>query len=219
MDGRRTASRRGRRAARRPRYARARTTARAGTPAQTARDTNPISNVTATSPSSSRVAHLWRALPRRSHSAAPTSDVSYNVTLWQSADLRFLWRVAKSPQCEERGGSRADQSSDTSASWITLAQSCVSAANSLAASALVLPIGSICSLLRMASAVAGSWTTSATSLLILSAIAAGVAGGATMAYQVTARKPVSPASAIVGTSGRPDQRSELPVAMMLTCFV
>src|SRR5262245_10068717 len=98
----------------------------------------------------------------------PHRDVSYNVTLWQSVDLRFLWRVAKSPQCEERGGSRADQSSDTSASWITLAQSCVSAANSFAASALVLPIGSICSLLRMASAVAGSLTTSATSLLILS---------------------------------------------------
>src|SRR5262245_45225864 len=149
----------------------------------------------------------------------PHRDVSYNVTLWQSVDLRFLWRVAKSPQCEERGGSRADQSSDTSASWITLAQSCVSAANSFAASALVLPIGSICSLLRMASAVAGSLTTSATSLLILSAIAAAVAGGATMAYQVTARKPASPASAMVGTSGRPGQRSGLPVAMMLTCLV
>src|SRR5262245_63239539 len=31
----------------------------------------------------------------------PTSDVSYNVTLWQSADPRFLWRVAKSHQYGE----------------------------------------------------------------------------------------------------------------------
>ena len=50
------------------------------------------------------------------------------------------------------------------------------------------------------------------SLLILSAIAAGVPGGAAAANQVIERKPGNPDSATVGSCGNTPDRSELAMA-------
>src|SRR5262249_41644885 len=69
---------------------------------------------------------------------------------------------------------------------ITLPQSSVSSTKNCAASVRLLVTGSI-RIPRVFSATSGRARISITSRLILSASAAGVCGGATMAYQVTAR--------------------------------
>jgi hypothetical protein len=71
------------------RDARARMKLRTGTPAQTVPDTNPLSNATGTSPSSSR----FTRLTRQNHSAGTSANFSYNITSRQSG------RVAIHPVC------------------------------------------------------------------------------------------------------------------------
>src|SRR5262249_43817978 len=84
-------------AARRARDARGRTKPRAGTPAQTAPDTPPISNATGTSSSPLRA---WRdPLAPLAPSPPPSSaNFSYNVTLQQPAQSRFISCVAQNHQ-------------------------------------------------------------------------------------------------------------------------
>src|SRR5258708_14548170 len=94
---------------------------------------------------------------------------------------------------------------------LTLPQGLVSSAKNLAASAGEPIIGSRVSLVRLATT-SGCLRPSTTSRLILSANAAGVAGGATMANQVTERKPDNPDSASVGTSATTGERSAPPTA-------
>src|SRR5215813_7358542 len=98
---------------------------------------------------------------------------------------------------------------------ITLPHNRVSSAKNRVASAREPIIGSKVSLARR-SATSGLLRASTTSRLILSASAAGVAGGATSANQVTERKPGSPDSASVGTSGTTGERSALPTARIFT---
>src|SRR3954468_3117302 len=126
----------------------------------------------------------------------PTRTRCYNDKNFKSTALarRIHPALSRLPACF-RG-----QSIVTFASLITFAHNSVSSTKSCLACARVLPIGSIWSVSRILSLTAGTLTMSVTSRLILSAIAAGVSGGATIAYQVTARNPGSPVSAIVGTS-------------------
>src|SRR4051794_7110717 len=111
---------------------------------------------------------------------------------------RALCRALRSPT-QPDGSVELPQSNEICASWITFSQSLASSVNNCAASAADEPIGSICSLARIAAETSGLFTTSAMSLLILAATSGGVPAGATTAYHVTARKPGSPDSAMVGT--------------------
>src|SRR5215467_380708 len=101
------------------------------------------------------------------------------------------------------------------ASAITLPHSLVSSAKNRAASAGDPVIGSSVSLARLA-ATSRCLRPSTTSRLILSANAAGVVGGATMANQVIERKPGNPDSASVGTSATTGERSAPPTARIFT---
>jgi len=84
-------------AARCVRDARGRTKPRAGTPAQTAPDTPPISNATGTNAWSSRFARL---MPRQNHSAGTRESLLQCNIADNWAALRFIWCVAKNQHCE-----------------------------------------------------------------------------------------------------------------------
>src|SRR5215472_16755476 len=107
-DRRPTAARR-RAPSRRPkparcaRDARARTKPRAGTPAQTAPDTPPISNATGTNAWSSRFARL---MPRQNHSAGTRESLLQCNIADNWAALRFIWCVAKKHHAHVGGGWR-----------------------------------------------------------------------------------------------------------------
>src|SRR5262249_4018294 len=101
------------------------------------------------------------------------------------------------------------------AASMTLPHSRVSCAKNAVASAGEPIIGSRVSFARL-SMTSGRRRLATTSPLIRLASAAGVVGGATMANQVTERKPGNPDSSSVGRSATTGERSALPTARILT---
>jgi len=129
---------------------------------------------------------------------------------------------AIAPECRDpeligraRRIAEAHHSALICAAAITRPHNRVSSAKNAAASAGEPIIGSRVSLARL-SATSGRLRLATTSALIRLARAAGVAGGATTANQVTERKSGSPDSASAGTSGTTGERPALPTASILT---
>src|SRR6266851_8605353 len=98
---------------------------------------------------------------------------------------------------------------------MTLPHRAASSAKNFPASAGEPIIGSSINLCNVA-LTSGRLRLSTTSRLILRTTAGSNPGGATIANQVSERKPGNPASDMVGTSGTTAERSELPTARILT---
>src|SRR5262249_20186156 len=100
------------------------------------------------------------------------------------------------------------------ASRITLVQRSVSSFLSFAMSAGLPPPGRRCSC-RYRSLTSGSSSVALTARLSLAMMAAGVFGGALMAFQVSERNPGTPASITVGMSGRSSSLRSVATARIL----
>src|SRR5436309_150138 len=103
------------------------------------------------------------------------------------------------------------------AARITAPQRAVSSLMKARIASGVPPIG-VMLMARKCSAVSGACSTSLMARLSLATIAAGVFAGAASAFQVSERKPLTPASSMVGTSGTEATRAAVVTASIFAFF-